>query len=520
MKYRESKLDQENRNWFQHDNSKGTLASIHLRSGELRGLSGFKLDFHYPITAIAGKNGSGKTTLLGIAACGFHNKKNGFKFKWRKYSYYSFSDFFIQSLEEISPQGISISYGIRYDNWKVSKNNPDKEGTKYQIRFKKKGGRWNDYASRVSRDVVYFGIERVVPHSEKSVSKSYKNSFKKQKIYGWEEKVKEAVGKILNKQYDTFEYAEYTKYRLPIVTSGSIIYSGFNMGAGENALFEIFSTIYSCKEGALIVIDEIELGLHVEAQKKFIHQLKVICLQRKIQIICTTHSKHIFEELPMDARVFIENISGSTNIIQHISSEYAFGKLAAINSNELDLLVEDKTAFSLINSVLPNEYRSRVNIEIIGSASALARQMASIRLRKNAKRFIVVFDGDQAKNQKALKQSYLNALEKFEDKSKEEEWFESKITFLPGKEWPERWMLTEALKHNNILASVINCHPDELAYTIQTALQSEKHSEFYTLSNQLNIPPEILLDRFSVVLAQNSMLEFTDIIVKVDHNLT
>ena len=222
----------------------------------------------------------------------------------------------------------------------------------------------------------------------------------------------------------------------------------------------------------------------------------------------------------MDARVFIENISGSTNIIQHISSEYAFGKLAAINSNELDLLVEDKTAFSLINSVLPNEYRSRVNIEIIGSASALARQMASIRLRKNAKRFIVVFDGDQAKNQKALKQSYLNALEKFEDKSKEEEWFESKITFLPGKEWPERWMLTEALKHNNILASVINCHPDELAYTIQTALQSEKHSEFYTLSNQLNIPPEILLDRFSVVLAQNSMLEFTDIIVKVDHNLT
>lgn len=516
MKYRESKLDKDNRNWFENDFSKQTLASIHLCSGELRGLSPFKLEFKYPISAIAGKNGSGKSTLIGIAACGFHNIKTGFKFKWRKYSYYTFSDFFIQSIEEVPPQGIEINHWIKHNNWRITSNNPTKEGLNFQTRIKKKGGRWNDYSGRVKRDVVYFGIERVVPHSEKSVSKSYKNAFKKQKIYGWEEDVKNAVGKILNKKYDCFEYAEYSKYRLPIVTSGSITYSGFNMGAGENTLFEIFSTIYSCKEGALIVIDEIELGLHVEAQKKLMYQLKKLCLKRKIQIICTTHSKHIFEELPMDARFFIESIGGVTNIIENISSEFAFGKLAAVNSSELDIFVEDKTAFSLIDALLPSNIRNRVNLEVIGSSSALARQMASIRHRKEEKNFIVIFDGDQTNNKKAIRLSYLKALENYVDKEKEEEWFDSKITFLPGNEWPEKWMLVESLKYIDELSMITNSTPDEMLDILESAQQADKHSEFYDLGESLNIDPEKLLDRFSVILTQKSKDDFVDIITKIN----
>jgi len=515
MKYRESKLDQDNRNWFQHDNSKQSLAAIDLHYGELRGLSPFYVSFKYPITAIAGKNGSGKSTLLGIAACGFHNSKTGFKLKYRKYTYYTFQDFFIQSVEEVPPQGISINYYIRHNNWKASSNSPDKEGVKYQTRYKKKGGRWNDYSSRVRRDVIYLGIERVVPHSEKSVSKSYKNSFKKQKVYGWEEKVKESVGKILNKTYCTFEYAEYTKYRLPIVTSGSVTYSGFNMGAGENALFEIFSIIYSCSEGALVVIDEIELGLHAEAQIKLIKELKRLCLQRKIQIICTTHSKHIFEELPMDARVFIESVGGKTRILENISSEFAFGKLASVNSCELDVLVEDKTAFTLISALLPGSLRNRVKVEIIGSASALARQMASIRLRKDSRPFMVVFDGDQEKNKNVLKVVFMNALEKFEEKAAEEDWFNSRVVFLPGEDWPEKWMLLESLKHCTELSQALNSDIDQLSDNIQTALQSKKHSEFYELGKLLNIAPEILLDRFSVVLTQQGAESFIEILNKI-----
>ncbi|MBV6812088.1 hypothetical protein KWH19_20610 [Xanthomonas campestris pv. pennamericanum] len=104
-----------------------------------------------------------------------------------------------------------------------------------QSRVKKKGGEWNDYDKRIKRDVVFLGIERIVPHSERSQSKSYSRSFKDAPLKGWEAKVKEAVGTILNKKYDDFRCLEHSKYNLPLVKCGPLIYSGFNMGAGENA---------------------------------------------------------------------------------------------------------------------------------------------------------------------------------------------------------------------------------------------------------------------------------------------
>ena len=273
------------------------LRSIDLKNGNMRGLSPINVDFYFPITAISGKNGSGKSSILALACCAFHNDSNGFKLPHRKQTYYTFADFFIQHADEIPPQGIEIKFYIAHNRWKKSNKRPDGIGIGFQSRKKKKGGRWNDYASRVNRDVVFLGIERIVPHSEKSQSKSYSKSFSHQGEYGWEKEVKDAVGIILGKKYDEFKYVSHSKYRLPVVVSNGIKYSGFNMGAGENALFEMFSIMHSVSEGALIVMDEIELGLHSEAQKKFTSYLKKFCLKRKIQVICTTHSKDILSQL-------------------------------------------------------------------------------------------------------------------------------------------------------------------------------------------------------------------------------
>lgn len=150
------------------------------------------------------------------------------------------------------------------------------------------------------------------------------------------------------------------------------------MGAGENALFEIFSIAHACGEGSLIVIDEIELGLHAEAQKRFIEKLKDICLKRKLQIIFTTHSEIVFGQVPEDARIFIETVNGKTVVNNGISPEYAFSKLSSENSEELFIFVEDDVAFSLMSNVLPANIRSRVQIEIIGSSSAISRQLGAL----------------------------------------------------------------------------------------------------------------------------------------------
>ena len=315
MGYKYSQIDKSNLGWFPKDATRQTLLTIQIQEGEIRGLRNLQINFKYPITAIAGKNKSGKSTILALAACAFHNDSKSFKQEERKQAYFTFSDFFIQTDEEIPPEGMKISYKFLHNNWKKSPTFPDGIGEGWQNRYKKNGGKWNKYKGRVKRNVLYFGVNRVVPHIEKSTSRSYRKTFVLEKEAVWIAEVKERVSRILNCKYENFSYKAYSKYRLPIVAQNKITYSGFNMGAGENALFELFSTIYACPEGSLILIDEIELGLHAEAQERLIDELKKTCLERKSQIICTTHSPIILECLPPEGRILIEKTKSTTNIL-------------------------------------------------------------------------------------------------------------------------------------------------------------------------------------------------------------
>jgi len=498
MKYRESKRDKDLRTWFTNDMTKRLLRSILLTTGSFRGLNSLQLFFNYPITAIAGKNGAGKSTILALACCAFHNASNGFKLPKRQKPYYTFSDFFVQHSDEVPPQGVQVYYGIAHNNWKKDENLPTGVGIALQVRKKVKDGKWNDYDTRLSRTVVFLGIERIVPHNERSQSRSYSKVFKETPKKGWEDKVMQAVGAILGKPYDEFRFLQHSKYTLPVVKSKGVSYSGFNMGAGENALFEIFSTLYSAGQGALLVIDEIELGLHAEAQRKFIEELKKACLEMQTQIICTTHSSEIFDCLPSDARFYIENVGSKTRITSGVSSDFAFSKMSAKNGLELDVLVEDDVAESILLAALPASIRSRVSIIIVGSASALARQLAAQYVRKDVKPILAVFDGDQKNKYSANFGHAKSMAEKVKDDF--ESWFKSRSAYLPGETWPEAWLLHKAREALTPLSSVLGTDEDELESVIEYGEQAGKHNEFYEIGKRLGLERQKCLLYFSSIL--------------------
>ncbi|KAB0664031.1 AAA family ATPase [Oryzomonas japonica] len=510
MKYRESQKDKQLRRRFANDNEHAFIRRIVLSNGVLRGLNSLDITFQYPITAIAGRNGAGKSTILALACCAYHNTKNGFKLPKRKNTYYTFSDFFVQHSEEIPPQGIEIKYYIAHNNWKKSPALPEGVGIGMQRRRKNKGGKWNDYADRVKKNIVFLGIERIVPHSERSQSRSYSKSFSDAAPKGWEDKVKDAVGFVLGRAYENFRYLEHSKYSLPIVQIGDTIYSGFNMGAGENALFEIFSNIYSCGPGALLVMDEVELGLHAEAQRRFIERLKDVCLETHTQVICTTHSREIFDCLPYDARFFVETVNGNTRITEAISSDFAFAKLAALPSVEIDLLVEDEVAKTILLACLPTELRSRLTLHVIGSASALARQLAAIHVRGEAKPTLAIFDGDQrakeADNLEHAKNMCENPKENFTP------WFKSCIDYLPSDSWPENWLVQRAYDCISTLAPMLNCAPDHLKDILEYGLQAGKHNEFYEIAKQLGIERNMSLQIFAMIVCKSFAEELSPII--------
>ncbi|WP_052380281.1 MULTISPECIES: hypothetical protein [unclassified Pseudoalteromonas] len=110
--------------------------------------------------------------------------------------------------------------------------------------------------------------------------------------------------------------------------------------------------------------------------------------------------------------------------------------MSAENQQELSVLVEDKVAKALILAVLPSGIRSRINIEVIGSASALSRQLASNYIRQKQDNIMVVFDGDQkAKESKNLSHAY-TMTESTNDADDIKAWMKSRVEYLPSETWP------------------------------------------------------------------------------------
>lgn len=515
MRYRQSKIDTANFNWFETKDSFASLKTIWLEEGNIRGLYPFKIEFTYPISVFAGENGSGKSTILTLAACAFHNRKDGYKPVDRKKSYYTFSDFFIQSREEVPPEGIKILYRFLHNLGKV-----DRDGKIWQMRSKKRGGYWNRYENRVNRNVVFFGIQRVVPYNERSASRSYKYQFAPTETsHDINKRICDIAGKIFGKNYSTYYLDQCGKYLLPHVKVNNnhqvISYSGYNMGAGESSVFNILTTLFEAGKGAMLVIDEIELALHEKAQKRLMEELKKLCLEFSCQIICSTHSPTILDSVPPAGRFYIEAYPTSTVITPGISTLYAAGKLSGDKSGELDIYLEDEVAGSITRSILPQETRERVNIKPIGSHEAVIRQMAARYKEGERRECMAVLDGDQRSTDQSHTGKFKKYLERINDKDAANAWINERLVYLPGEQWPERWLI-EAAKEllsdgHGELAVRWGVKPDVLNRIFFDGLNEDRHNEFYKISQCLNLDISQGINDMAQFVHQYKSVEFEKI---------
>ena len=227
MGYNYSSTDNTNLQWFINDKSKNTLTDISI-NGSIRGLTNTSIHMEYPISSFAGKNGCGKSTLLALAACAFHNESDYTPFNQRK-KYYTFGDFFTFAAEEQGISGVTIGYTI---NTAQEKNK--------DVRRKKPSGKWNDFNTRFKRKVAYMGINRIVPPSESTVHKNYKRLFENDELgEELERKILGHMMRIFGQNYNHMSLLSHNAYRLFQLQRRNITYTGFNMGAGENAVLQL-----------------------------------------------------------------------------------------------------------------------------------------------------------------------------------------------------------------------------------------------------------------------------------------
>ncbi len=508
MSYSYSQEDKTNLKWFMKDVEARNLVSIELRTGSLRGLYPCKLEMGYPISAIAGKNGSGKTTLLAMACCAFHNGKNGYVPSDRLKTYYTFSDFFIQTSDEVKVEGVEVWYGS-INSWiSGGKSKKRFEGLGYQQKKKKRGGKWDKYEKRPWRNVVFLGIQRIVPPSERKTERTYSGKFTSVKL---EERTKieilEIASRVLGRTYTSLDLRTVNRRRLFVVDRKAKHYSGFNMGAGENALFSLLIELFSAGKNSLIVVDEIELGLHEEAQKRLIYELKKICAKLHCQIICSTHSASIIDALPPEGRFFVESQKDTTEIIAGISSAYAMGRLNGGESKEIVVYTEDEMGKSIIEGCLPQDIRERIHIMPIGSDQAVLKQL-SARYREKRGECIAFLDGDKRKNDIIARKQVINHLEGRVDKDIEE-WLDKRLLYLPGEDWPEKYLVTSAEKMIvGELAELWQLNIEKLEHFLDMAIMAGKHNEFYMLSSKLAQNADVTMADVIRMLTTKCSFEF------------
>ena len=442
MHYGYSNTDKRNLKWFKECNTATTLVEISLTKGHLRGLHPFDIKMEYPISAIAGVNGSGKSTFLSMAACAFHNVSDDFQPPLSRRPYYTFRDFFVQTSNDSPVEGVTVWFGIRFDNW--YRKEP---GLGYQKREKRKGGKWNNYRARVNRNVLYFGVQRVVPHYERSAHKSYRSRFTPGNLAeNTRKQIASIASRVFERKYNEFDSYEHFKYRLPQVSTTNFKYSGFNMGAGETSVFDILAALFQSGPGTLVIIDEIELGLHETAQRRFIDELKKLCAKLQCQVICSTHSPAVLNSLPPEGRFYIENLASRTIVYKGISAEFACGKMGGEGVHELDIFVEDDVGRAILEALLPLEERSRVKIIPIGSHRAVLRQLTS-RYLEDRDNCICVLDGDQEHEKKTGIKGVIGYGEASTEAEKEKltSWATERMMYFPGDTWPEKWLLDTSI---------------------------------------------------------------------------
>ncbi|MCT1605082.1 ATP-dependent nuclease [Dermacoccus nishinomiyaensis] len=256
-----------------------------MRLVKLRGFSDVEVRFDFPVTALIGPNGAGKTTILGAAGL-IYDSVPPRRFFAKSGSY------------DGSMRGWRIEYELIDRDRQGS---PSLSRTASYLKAK-----WNRDA--VERVVVISGISRTLPASErKDTYRFIKGDFAGAREVTFPNEVVNAVENILGKaaanylQVDADVEGKNSIYAVRASGQDEDSYSEFHFGAGEASIIRIVSRIEEAPNDSLLLIEEIENGLHPVATRRLVEYLIEVARRKSCQVIFTTHSNDALAPLPTEA---------------------------------------------------------------------------------------------------------------------------------------------------------------------------------------------------------------------------
>jgi len=345
---------------------------------DIRGWARQRIEFAFPIVAIVGENGSGKSTVLQSAACVYRNDGG---------SNYFPTEFFPETAWD-RLEDVSIRAGFKQGD------------ERFEHSVRKPTTRWLGQPERPLRQLRYLDLSRLQPVGTRvGYARIAKNRHEEHSATDFSNDQVARMSEIMGRHYNAAKMAISTidaNREIPILTKGANPYSGFHQGSGETTVAELLRT--DLPRYGLILIDEIESSLHPRAQRRLIRDLATVARAKECQIIITTHSPYVLEELPLSARIYILETNDEKQIANGVSTQFAMTKMDDENHPECELYVEDTRSKVWLSELLSRHCPQlfvRCSIVPYGAANlgiALGQMNANRRFPRPT---LVFLDGDQ-----------------------------------------------------------------------------------------------------------------------------
>ena len=262
---------------------------------------------------------------------------------------------------------------------------------------------------------MLFGVSRTVPPNEKiEYVKCAANTFRADaaQITSLTDGVCIAVARVLDKDIRGFRNIRVSPdgkvTLLTGITSSGIGYSEFHFGAGESSIIRMINGIEEIENHALVLIEEIENGLHPLATIRIVEYLIETAKKKNIQVIFTTHSNQALLPLP-DKAIWVAKLNEAFQGKLDVDSLRA---LTGQISKRGAVFVEDAFAKSWIEAIIrqssPN-LLDQIEIHAVngdGNAAKINKSNNSNPARKFNS--ICIVDGDS--QQQANEEEFLYKL--------------------------------------------------------------------------------------------------------------
>ncbi len=304
----------------------------------LRGFEGQSINFDFPVVSVVGENGTGKSTVLKVAACAYENKATDGTY----YPSTFFKDTHWDTIEDVT-----LRYRIKQGN-RVER-----------FKHRKPSQRWSYPDERYDRHVYFMDISRTLPiDATVGYAKIARQAAGEADTIDLDEDHVDHLSHVLSRDYESARFALPDidkKKEVGLVTREFGEISQFHQGAGEDATLDLLRALQIMPNYSLLIIDEVEASLHPKAQRRLIRFLLQLCRRKRIQIILSTHSPYVLEELPREARILLLPGNRSLEVLYGVSTEFALSRLDDRVHPEILVFVEDETSEIMLREIIASD---------------------------------------------------------------------------------------------------------------------------------------------------------------------